>query len=291
MLNNITKILIPVDFSDASVQALIYASLIGTSTQAELVLLHIREEYFTDVDHLILDRATHPDVYKLVDTKLSEIKDKQSDLQEISFTVMVSTGKIHRSIQRIANQIQADLVIMGTSDVTKGFVNGVKRYMLGSNTVRTVEVCDIPIITLHTENQKKELKCIVLPIDIEDASTTDKVDYVKKLASLYDAKVHVLAITDDSAPEDNVNQMKITLKEVCDDFKINNLKIETHILHTEDIASDIIDYSVRNRADLIVIMSKKSKSIDQLFLQSEERIIIENHRIPVLSLKPAFDKE
>jgi hypothetical protein len=33
-------------------------------------------------------------------------------------------------------------------------------------------------------------------------------------------------------------------------------------------------------------MSKKTKGFDQLFLQSEERIIIENHRIPVLSLKP-----
>jgi hypothetical protein len=33
-------------------------------------------------------------------------------------------------------------------------------------------------------------------------------------------------------------------------------------------------------------MSKKAKSFDQLFLQSEERIIIENERIPVLSLKP-----
>jgi nucleotide-binding universal stress UspA family protein len=95
-----------------------------------------------------------------------------------------------------------------------------------------------------------------------------------------------LAIADDAGPLENVDELKRTLKNVCTDLQQHGLEVETNLLHSVDIAIDIVDYSIRNRADLIVIMSKKAKSFDQLFLQSEERIIIENERIPVLSLKP-----
>jgi nucleotide-binding universal stress UspA family protein len=286
MLNNITKILIPTDFSEASIQALIYSNLIGVKTNAELVLLHVREDLFDSNHDLILPIKGHEDLYKSIDERLDKVKEKFTDLEKIGFTILVSTGKVHKSIQNIANQIGANLVIMATSDNVKGFVNGVKRYVLGSNTCRTVEVCDIPIITIHVNNTKKELKCIVLPIDIEDDSTTDKVEYTKNLAIAYGASIHVLAIADDAGSLENVDELKRTLKNVCTDLQQHGLEVETNLLHSVDIAIDIVDYSIRNRADLIVIMSKKAKSFDQLFLQSEERIIIENERIPVLSLKP-----
>ena len=285
MLNNITKILIPTDFSEASIHALIYSNLIGSKTNAELVLLHVREDLYTNNDNLILKQNEHIDLYNSISEKLNTVREKYVELKDIAFTIIISTGKIHKSIQKIANLIDANLVIMATSDNIKGAYNGLKRYFLGSNTCRTVEVCDIPIITLHIENTKKELKSIVLPIDIEDDSTTDKVEYTKNLALKYNAVVHVLAIADDTGSMESVDELKVTLKNVCTDFKKDGLEVETNLLHSFDIAIDIVDYSIRNRADLIVIMSKKTKGFDQLFLQSEERIIIENHRIPVLSLK------
>lgn len=286
MLNNITKILIPTDFSEASIHALIYSNLIGSKTNAELVLLHVRVDLYTEANQLILPLETNAELYESIEGRLDSIREKFVELKDIAFTIIVSTGKVHRSIQKIANQIGANLVIMATSDHGKGMYSGMKRYFLGSNTFRTVELCDIPIITLHLENTKKELKCIVLPIDLEDDSTIDKVDYTKSLALKYDAIVHVLAIADDTGSASSVDDLKSTLQRVCLDFKSNGLKVETNLLHSEDIAMDIVDYSIRNRADLIVIMSKKSKGFDQIFLESEERIIIENHRIPVLSLKP-----
>lgn len=286
MFNTITKILIPTDFSEASIHALIYSNLIGSKTNAELVLLHVREDLYTDSMKLILVENEHVDLYKSIHEKLDSVKEKYQELRDISFTIIISTGKIHKSIQKIANQIGANLVIMATSDQVKGVYNGLKRYFLGTNTYRTVEVCDIPIITIHIENTKKELKCIVLPIDLEDDSTTDKVEYTKNLALKYNAVVHVLAIADDAASNATADDLKMTLKRVCTDFKSNGLEVETNLLHSVDIAMDIVDYSIRNRADLIVIMSKKTKGFDQIFLESEERIIIENHRIPVLSLKP-----
>lgn len=286
MFNNITKILVPTDFSDASIHALIYSNLIGAKTNAETVLLHVREDLYTDSSKLILAKEEHLDLYASIEQKLALAREKNAELRDIPLTIIISTGKIHRSIQKIANQIGANLVIMATSDNVKGAYNGLKRYILGSNTCRTVEICEIPIITIHIENTKKELKTIVLPIDLEDDSTTDKVEYTKSLALKYNAEVHVLAIADDGGSNESADDLKTTLKRVCGEFKNAGIVVETNLLHSVDIAIDIVDYSIRNRADLIVIMSKKIKSFDQLFLQSEERIIIENHRIPVLSLKP-----
>ena len=285
MLRNLNKILVPIDFTDVSLEALEYAADFCHKTKAELYLVHLVKNAKNTSSYLLSTLHDNDKILATLD-KMDSMISSHEWLAGITIHKIVAQGKVHEVIHIMSKENQIDLIIMGTNGEIHHITENMKKYVMGTNAYRTAENSEVPIITLQKDRKRRELKKIVLPIDIEDDSTTNKVEYAKNLAHMFGAEIHVVAMADDAnngAKE--IERMEGILKEVKLDICNANLKVISSIIHTLDIPYDIMDYCERAKADLVVIMCKKTKKIEELILNSEERIIIKSSKIPVLSVK------
>ena len=63
----------------------------------------------------------------------------------------VRTGLPHRTILDYAEEIEADLIVMGTHGRT-----GLERYLLGSVTEKVVRTADVPVLTVRAPADEEE---------------------------------------------------------------------------------------------------------------------------------------
>ncbi len=285
MLRNLQKILVPIDFTDVSLQALEFAANMCSKTNAELYVLHIIKKVSNTSSYLV-NMADDSDKVKLVTQQIDALVIENEWLANIKIHTIVGYGKVHEVIFKISTDKLIDLIVMGTNGEIFHMTDNMRKYVLGTNAYRTAEISEVPIITMQKDRKRKELKKIVLPIDIEDDSTTNKVEYAKNIAQMFGAEIHVVAMADDANNDERaVERMDAILKGVKSDICQANIKVITSIIHTSDIPHDILDYCERAKADLVVIMCKKTKKMEELILNSEERFIIKSSKIPVLSVK------
>lgn len=139
---NIRKVLVPLDFSDPSLQALQYARRFAAPSQAELVLLYVIEPvaYPAELGVVINLDAD------LAERALSELeKLRQQHLGDYPATRnLVRSGVADAEIITTAKDEQADLIVIGTH----GF-SGLKHFLLGSTAERVVRDAPCPVLTVR----------------------------------------------------------------------------------------------------------------------------------------------
>ena len=139
---NIRKVLVPLDFSDPSLQALQYARRFAAPSQAELILLYVIEPvaYPAELGVVINLDAD------LAERALGELeKLRQQYLSDYPATrCLVRSGVADAEIVNTAAEEQADLIVIGTH----GF-SGLKHLLLGSTAERVVRDAPCPVLTVR----------------------------------------------------------------------------------------------------------------------------------------------
>ena len=150
MTRSITRILVPVDFSEPSDAALEYATGLAERLGASLHLLHVFE------DPLWTTGAMAAEMYVPVPeglreallanarTQLAERANKL-DAERFHLTTDVYMGPIAAGITEFATQKQIDLIVIGTHG--RG---GMSHLLLGSVAERVVRSAPCPVLTVRT---------------------------------------------------------------------------------------------------------------------------------------------
>jgi nucleotide-binding universal stress UspA family protein len=139
---NVHKVLVPLDFSDPSQQALQYARRFAAPSQAELVLLYVIEPvaYPAELGVVINLDAD------LAERALGELeKLRQQALGDYpAARCLVRSGVADAEIVNTAKDEHADLIVIGTH----GF-SGIKHLLLGSTAERVVRDAPCPVLTVR----------------------------------------------------------------------------------------------------------------------------------------------
>lgn len=134
-------ILCPVDFSDCSRMALGLAGAIAHRFAGRLTVLHVNDPL------LVAAAATrHLNLAEEADTELREMiaaTVSPTDTWRTAPTVVVTTGKPESQILTVANDEQADLVVMGTRGLT-----GYRKAFFGSTTERVLRHTELPVLAV-----------------------------------------------------------------------------------------------------------------------------------------------
>jgi nucleotide-binding universal stress UspA family protein len=138
------KILVPVDFSKYSEEALQQAIELAKAFGSELHLLHcyqINPAAVSPYGIVIPENFEH-DVRMAALRRLAEWRDKAiaagCKVQE-----HISAHFPTEEIAAVAEQIGADLIVMGTRGLT-----GIKHVLLGSVAERTIRIAPCPVLTV-----------------------------------------------------------------------------------------------------------------------------------------------
>jgi universal stress protein A len=140
----IQRILCPVDFSDTSNHAVKYALGLAEPLGAEVHLLHVYQ----------LPMYTMPDGALLAgpQTATRVMESAQQALNELAAGLgadpplqkHLTEGVPHAEVERVANDIGADLIVMGTHGRT-----GLGHLLLGSVAERVVRTASVPVLTVR----------------------------------------------------------------------------------------------------------------------------------------------
>lgn len=146
----LSKILIPIDFSEDSERAIELALRVATRGHTTIELLHIVEKQVYAPD-LSLTEPVVPIVEQVQERALGALERlaKRTIPGDMARSLRVEIGHASKTIVEIADEEGADLIVMGTLGLT-----GVRHLLVGSTTEKVIRHADCPVLTVRHKAPK-----------------------------------------------------------------------------------------------------------------------------------------
>ena len=160
-----------------------------------------------------------------------------------------------------------------------------QRYM-GSYAMKVIMNSNVPFIIVQNKGADVNgYDNIVMPLDLR-SETKQKLGYVTEISKHFNSTVHLIfQYEEDEFLRKKIGGNIIFAKKYLAD---HNVSFTTHVADDNDIADEIIRFSLEKNADLIAIMNEQDGFLDTLLSSSSrEQVLITNQaQIPVLILNP-----
>ena len=142
---HIKRILVPIDFSASSLEALAYASQLTQRFGAELLVLHVVEPVYAAEPNVgSADLTTLLDEQeRIADEQLARISANLSK-QGQRVRTQVECGVPAQAIVEVANDSATDLIVIATHGRT-----GLSHMLIGSVAERVVRLANCPVLTIR----------------------------------------------------------------------------------------------------------------------------------------------
>jgi nucleotide-binding universal stress UspA family protein len=271
------RVLVAVDFSECSINALEHAISIASKAGADLEMAFIikpesSREMFTE-GPLTLGA--------MIKDKFEEIIEKYQPLmgkQKLFYTI--GEGKIYKEIVRLAENKDVFLVVAGTHGAS-----GFEEFWIGSNAYRIVTASAKPTITIRGGvNINRTLERIVLPID-STVETRQKVPFTAYIAGVFHAEVHILSVYT-SEVADIRRMVDGYSEQVMKHLEEENIRYVLDRVAAENLTDATIDYAQKVDANLISIMTEQERAAKNLLLGPYAQQMVNHSPFPVLCIHP-----
>ena len=275
-----SKILVPIGFSEQSLIALGQAFNLAKIKNSDVVLLSVIEDQ-NMMQSLFLDDKSD-ELKAKVKKKLEEVAVQYSLKYGVDVDTMVAKGRVYEQINKVAEMISADLIVMGTN----GASDGMKKF-IGSNAEKVVRLSHCPVITIKGKDHRDGCENIILPLDLEK-QTKEKVTYALEYARYWNATIRLVSVVlrDNQQVRErlikNINQVKQFVIDAG--VKCTAELVEGGVKQT--LGDFIFEYEKKFDADLIMIMTKKEELSLSNNISVTARYVINNSAIPVMSIRP-----
>jgi nucleotide-binding universal stress UspA family protein len=143
----ITSILVPIDFSNASTKALKYAIALARQYGAKITPLFVTElPEIVGIFQLILN---DDEIKTTFEAKLLKFARKASAPATMIDHALVRKGRPHREIVEAARTLKSDLIVISTHGYS-----AVTRALLGSVTERVVREAPCPVLVVREQERE-----------------------------------------------------------------------------------------------------------------------------------------
>lgn len=278
------KILVPVDFSQGSKNALYVAAEIAHKSGATLEMLHVNlaaiysapfSEYVAATDYVAEDQkydaAAESEMVKLKQELLAN-----PQYANLNITSRVEEGYLHNTLNNVAKEDDVDLIVMGT----KG-ASGLSEFLIGSNTEKVIRTAPCPVLAVPERIKQFSINRVLLPSTLK-SDQSGVFQYLAHWDKLFDFTVKVLYLNNPSGlPTDgSAEAQKNRLAEAAGLRKTD--VIVTSGTFFEDnaivVAADVCN------ADMIVMATHQRKGLSHFLFGSITEDTVNHSDIPVLAV-------
>lgn len=279
--------LVPVDFTEESLNALEHAAAIAQISEDNknkiIALLHVIEgaavEPVYDTTKIVSGSRDALAIEGAINRLNTVIQKYQGKFEGITFSPIVAGGKPFKKIARIAEEIEAQSIVMG-SHGSSGW-----QAIAGSNASRVIQIAPCPVIVVKEKTLGNGYKNIVLPLDLS-IETKQKVNIASKIAKYFDSTVHIVTMTE--SDEFLQRRLQNNLAQVESYFSDRDIKTTSTTLDEENgnFAMQTLTWAQGKDADLIIIMAQQEKGLSEYIFGSYAQQIVNRSPIPVLTVTP-----
>ncbi len=284
MADNQSQILVPVGFSEQSFVALEQALIFAKALNAHVTVLAVIEENnFLKRVFSSNTKEKEKDYRHEIQDKLKEVANEFEKKSGLNIKSMVTQGVVYEEIKKVAELIEADLVVMGTN----GKTSNLRKRFIGTNAFRVVSSVDPPVITINGVRNITKIDTIFLPIVMEKKSK-EKVGPALFYARLFNAKINIVGILE---TEDTRKVYKQHLKQVKKFINDGGVNCESFLINADNdksLINQCLDTAYEQEADLIIITEEdKERDITDYFMTSRVQEVIHLSEVPVMCITPS----
>lgn len=266
------SILVPVDFTTASEQAVAQSVEIARKANLTISLLHILKKNHEDLPGSKLAEDHDPE------RKLQRLSSEISRNQKVPCDYKVIPGNIFSDISAIANADGSIFVAIGTHGI-----QGLKQKLLGADILKIVRKIAVPCLIVREDCVNRDFNPIVFPVGGHDTFVT-LIEATALMASLFGSEVHIYSITRKGDEGTKKLKENIVLAERIfteRNIPFKRIKEETNIFSV-GYAKQTLQYADQVKAGLLSIMSVKTDE-HYYFAQADKESLINNEfGIPVI---------
>jgi nucleotide-binding universal stress UspA family protein len=286
-MNLFKKILCPLDFSDASREALRYAKNFAETFDSELVLMHVSPNVAEAYTALMPDfpnfgAAREEDIVE----QLNEFTGDWAG----RFKKVIRVGTPYLEILEYADVEKFDLIILGAKGLSK-----FERLFLGVTGEKVTRKAHCPVLTVHAKPAGLPIKRILLPVDFSHLSYA-VLPIVAALAEQYQAEINVLHVVElghqldpktQTREYDFFEKLKLKLEEQWElpraFEKIETKKFIRH--HIGSAGYGIMEFAQDWDIDLIAMATHGRTGLSKVVMGSVTEKVIKISPCPVLSVR------
>ncbi|WP_027386056.1 universal stress protein [Chryseobacterium gregarium] len=278
MRTEIKTILVTVDFTEKSDNAVTMAVHMAGRHHARIILFH------NFINYYVIDRSGKQAVgtenvkeaSDLAERGLHEIKlSIQNQNSSLHVDTMIGSNSLVSSINECIASEKVDLVITGTSGRQR-----IKELFLGSASYEILTGGNSSVLLVpekcHTYNFEK----ILVPVRvIEDLQ--EKLIISRNIAKKNNAEISLLGI----CSEEDVNEIKEAYNSVWNTLSKDTVKYSTSFILTHEKAVKISQFSKIDHADIIILNYHDENNWKSVFSENFFKQIINHTDIPLFFLK------
>ena len=256
-------VIVPVDFSDTSINAARYAiKLLTGHYGVNMILHHVYEK---------------PSQFGESQTKLEQLKAELLDIGIVKITVLAEEGSdFIIELEKLARHQQADLIVMGITGRS-----AIGQTFIGSNILKMVEKKVCPILIIPPETKYKEVKNVLLTSDFKNVVSSTPSVPIKKILKVFEPNLHIINVDSEHyvALTEEYQGERAKLKEMFSEFNP-----EFYFLGLYDVDEAINQFAHDKNVDMIIVIHKEHSLLAKMFIKSHTKKLAYHSSVPVLAL-------
>ena len=274
------KILVPVDFSQPSENALRIAAQLAKKNDAELHVLHVIElaeslfggaQFNVDDEQIIF-------FMKLAKQRFSKFLDKDF-LKDVNVIDSVESGSTTYGINESVEKNNIDLIVMGSSGSS-----GFEEIVIGSNTEKVVRYAKVPILVVKNEIKDFSIKNVVFASNFE-LENLDAYKKAKSFADSFDAKIQLLYVNLPGNQFYSTEEIREQMRKFLNKVQVPLSRDNIEIYNDYTIELGVINGAKSLKADLIAMPTHGRKGLSHFFNGSIGEDVVNHSELPVMTFK------
>jgi nucleotide-binding universal stress UspA family protein len=269
--NSIKKILVPLDLSDASLNALVTAVSLAKQHKAILQILNVDESLPG-----IFNR-TNSMKFTGNDNVFNALKESIERIKEIDSSLLQKKGNVVETIIDTAVAEKTDLIIIG-----KHGASGSRQGFMGTNAYNVVKFAPCAILTTNSKNKVASLKRVLFPIRALPGSLRRYL--IARNFMVPGATLQILGLSDLKMERETEVLDKI-VNEIKDVTEADQINVTTAWTKAGTGAHEIIQYAGQHRCELIAITSAFDPVSKGHYISPVKQQLLHFSDIPILYIQ------
>lgn len=265
----IKKILVPIDYSDCSVNALQYAAELANYFEANMMLLHALDSWHINEELIKKLKDGH---YQNLSNEIANITALANKMTDI----VISEKSPQKAIAEAVELYDVDLVVMGTLGADDLFDK-----VMGSLTYNIMVNSNVPVLAIPNEYRFYPYDKIGLAVDYKEVMQPEAINLLKEFAFAFQSKLEVFHIEQANQPEEVLAHYEESKLDV---FFGDIEHVYKKTTSTRSIDKALENYLTMNQPDLLVMLPRKHGFLERLTQKSTSRWALHTLKIPVLAI-------
>lgn len=266
------KILVPVDFSDTSINAARYAIALSNDIPgAEIILYNV----YSRISFTTLTSKDEGSRHKVSEAALNEVRSKIGEGKD-NVSLEVEDGSFVESISQYALGNAVSMIVMGITGSSR-----ITQVFMGTNTLNVIRNVECPVMIIPAEAKYTGLKKVVFTSDFDDVARTIPFASLKNILDTFHPKLEILNV-------DSEHYIELTpaykLEREAMEEKLGDYNPHFSFLRSYDFLEGISSFVETEEMDAIITVPRKHGLLSQLFKTSHTKKLAYHSRIPIIAV-------